>query len=249
MDEIMATDYKYTWKMDFGYVMDNDDNTYDIGIAGIDPDNKNKFFDKENLFQNWKTSKIVPLCLAKESTDITNKVVQGAGWGRVYEEQPKTTPRNPVFSSCMTNQASPDMWRFQNCDLDRLPISLPFRDKIECIKNQDPPDYKTGQSQKCQKIFNDAGSKALNIDKIYLSENLDPDEVFDDLEDPEICYNPNLLSNHGWCYLKDFPEKWEANAVGKPWNREAWGICSPSCDTNINQVYFGILLLYKVYKL
>ena len=49
----------------------------------------------------------------------------------MYDEQPKTTPRNPVFSSCMTNQASPDMWRFQNCDLDRLPKSN--QGEIECI--------------------------------------------------------------------------------------------------------------------
>ena len=253
--EMKSANYKYTWIMDFAYIM-GDFESYDVGVAGVDPNNR-KFFDTEKLFKDLKKSKIVPLCLGKESLDITNKAVKGAGWGVEYEEIPKIKPRKPIFSSCMTSQASPDMWRFQNCDLDRLSVS-PGSKNLECYKKRSPPDYKKGQSQKCEKIFNDAQNildghwiipykigqspsktikdKLSKVDKIYLSSTLDPNERFDDLKDPEVCYNPDLLSNNGWCYLKDFPEKWEAQSAGKSWNREAWGICSPACDSNMNQV-------------
>ena len=247
--EMMSANYQYSWIMDFAYIM-GDFETYDVGIAGINPHNK-KFFKTEEVFKDLKKSKIVPLCLGKESLDITNKDVKGAGWGVEYIEIPEVKPRKPMYSSCMTSQASPDMWRFQNCDPGRLVPNLPGSKNLECFKKIDPPDYKSGQKQKCEKIFNDAQNvkdeqtpsntikdKVAKIDKIYLSSTLDPNERFDDLKDPEICYNPELLSNNGWCYLKDFPEKWEAKSdpFAKPWNREAWGICSPSCDSNINQV-------------
>ena len=50
-------------------------------------------------------------------------------------------------------------------------------------------------------------------------------------------HNPKLLSDNGWCYLKDYPEKWEAKARGKPWTRKAWGFCSSSCNTQIQVIY------------
>ena len=240
--ELMA-DAKHTWKMDYAYIMNVDFNTYDIGIIGLSEDNKNKFFDKEAIFNGLKTSKIVPLCLGKKSLGITNKVVKGAGWGDLYEEAPVEKPRKPVFSSCMTNSASPDMWRFQNCDLDQLGPNF------ECFKNKDPPDYKPGQEKNCQKVFDDAKNikdkerpsqtikdKLSVVGKIYLSDTLNKNEKFDDLNDPEVCYNPMLLSNNGWCYLKDYPEKWEAKAKGKPWTRKAWGFCSSSCNTQIQVI-------------
>ena len=242
---------EYTWKMDFAYVMNSNMDISDIGIAGLDAKNKKKFFKKNELLNknNLKTSKIVPLCLGKEGLerDITYKdLIKGAGWGYTYQEAPPASPsgqRKPIFSSCMTSQASPDMWRFQNCNLDKLDPNF------ECIKKKDPPDYKPGQKKKCEKIFKEAKKikdkdplfktikeKLSKVDKIYLSDTLNKDEKFDDLKDPEVCYNPKKLSTNGWCYLKDYPEKWEAQSRGETWTREAWGVCSPSCDTKFQQV-------------
>merc|ERR1712136_94343 len=227
-------------------------NIVDIGIAGLD---KNNFFIKDELLKknSLKAAKIVPLCLGKEGLQfkITGKdIIKGAGWGYSYEERPeaKDLPsgkKKPVFSSCMTSEASPDMWRFQNCNLDKL------EKNFECIKKRDPPDYKPGQKKKCEKIFKDAKKindkdphfktikeKLSEVDKIYLSDTLNQNEKFDDLKDTlleDTCYNPKKLSTNGWCYLKDFPEKWEAQARGETWTREAWGICSPGCDTTLLQ--------------
>ena len=245
---------EYTWEMDFAYVMD----ISDIGIAGLEANNKKKFFNKKELLNTntLRSSKIVPLCLGKEGLerDITPEyVIKGAGWGTTYEEAPPPSAsgqRKPIFSSCMTSQTSPDMWRFQNCDLDRLDPNF------ECIKKKDPPDYKKGQKKKCEKIFKQAKKikdkdplfktikeKLSKVDKIYLSDKLNKHKIIDDEDDPEVCYNPKKLSTNGWCYLKDFPEKWEAQARGETWTREAWGICSPGCDTTLLQVliYYNFL--------
>ena len=46
------------------------------------------------------------------------------------------------------------------------------------------------------------------------------------------CVNPKFLRSFGWCYLKDYPERHE----DKNWNGEAWGICSPSCDSKLMKV-------------
>ena len=55
-----------------------------------------------------------------------------------------------------------------------------------------------------------------------------------DWDKKEVCYNPMKLSTHGWCYLKDFPEKYED---GNKWNHiPGWGICSPSCALVYRQI-------------
>ena len=63
--------------------------------------------------------------------------------------------------------------------------------------------------------------------------------VIVDREGKEVCYNPVKLSEHGWCYLKDFPEKHEDEMKNKrdKWNKiPGWGICSEGCDTTLLKV-------------
>ena len=58
MDEIMATDYKYTWKMDFGYVMDNDDTLMMLESQGLIPTTKINFLIKKICFKIGKLQKL-----------------------------------------------------------------------------------------------------------------------------------------------------------------------------------------------
>ena len=128
--------WRYRWNIDHAYVIHDDSQVHDIGMA-ITSDPKNLFFDPEKLLlmDNVENAKIVPLCLGAESLDIRNKEVLGLGWGIQYNEYPDIgSTRNPILSSCMTSEASLDKWKFQNCDMRRMKKNK----RGQCNK-KDPP--------------------------------------------------------------------------------------------------------------
>ena len=227
--------YSYRWQIDSAYIMSDIPKIDDIGIVEL---SNSVFFDKRALInpEELHTARIVPICLGGLRTDIKNKEVRGVGWGTVYEEAPMSNPRDPILSSCMTNQASPDPWKFQSCDIRRMKKGNTW----ECDKIRPPPTYDPGQDSTCKELFEDAkkvrdkkdpgktiSEKINKIDNLYIVKQ------FTDKKSLE-CVNPHIITKFGWCYLKDFPEKYEQ----PNWDpdREAWGICSPSCDPELMQV-------------
>ena len=224
--------YKYKWTAGAAHIMsDAQPPIDDIGV--IELGGSELFFTESllKLTRSLARAMIVPICLGASGTDIIYKDVRGVGWGKMYEEAPDVHgyPRDPIYSSCMTNQASPHEWKFQNCDIK----SMKEGNKWECDKTNPPPSYKQGHKEECMKLFELAkkiedkenppktiGDRINKVDKIY-----------SEYEETSLeCVNPDLLAKSGWCYLKDFPEKYEPN-----WDktRKAWGICSPSCDPKL----------------
>jgi hypothetical protein len=219
--------WRYSWNIDSAYVIHDDEEVHDIGMA-ITTDPENVFFDRNKLIlmPNVENAKIVPLCLGAESLDIRNKEVLGLGWGIQYNEYPDIgSTRNPILSSCMTSEASLDKWKFQNCDMQRMKKNK----RGKCNKKDPPPSYQQNQDQECRDNFIKAkklqdiddlsktiAGKVRKIDKMY---------IYDANGKKTTCYNPTKLKQSGWCYLKDFKEKYDANYKGE----DAWGICSPSC--------------------
>ena len=225
--------YRYRWTIDFGYIMSSDPFEDDFGILEITDE---VFFNTSTLMDPsaLPNARIVPICLGAIGTDIKNKDVQSAGWGRMYDEAPKSNPRNPEFSSCMTTQASPKNWKFQNCDMQRMKRGNNFK----CDKTNPPPGYQQEQLETCRRLFmipdSEHGKAALtkitkekikNVEKVYHMDMQDTTKLL-------TCVNPKILQTFGWCYLKDYPEKHE----DKNWSGEAWGICSPSCDSKLMKV-------------
>ena len=83
----------------------------------------------------------------------SNKMV---GWGEKYEEASEDpTRRNPILSSCMTSEASPIKWRFQNCDMAfQYKYSSDGQKRWECEKTNPPPGYENKKHQKrCNGYF------------------------------------------------------------------------------------------------
>ena len=64
------------------------------------------------------------------------------------------------------------------------------------------------------------------VEKMYLVKEFGTKKLLE-------CVNPDLLQKFGWCYLLDFPERHE----DKNWKGDGWGMCSPSCDTELIQVW------------
>ena len=105
---------------------------------------------------------------------------------------------------------------------------------ILCEKLKPPPEYEKDQQKKCQDYFKDfkQTNKYGKGPTIRLS-----DEVLDDIDVinidsrpiPKTCYNPDKLSQNGWCYLKDYQGY-------KVTEKEAWGTCSSSCDSKLMEV-------------
>ena len=247
--------YEYTWNIDtaYAYSVDSDTNNInvaDIGIIGLKLNKPKVFFEKKLLAipSSLKAAKIIPLCLGSAQLDLENRAITGVGWGWIYEEAPninKPKLRDPIYSSCMTSQASPYQWRFQNCDMRRM--RNPTTGLYECDRVNEPPDYTPGQRQRCQNFFQRAMDGYLDVlDGKPLNDILEDVDVYrynDDIEEDDRvteCLNPNLLKKHGWCYLKDFPK--ETSNPGK----EAWGICSPGCDPEILKVSLEIKIESRV---
>ena len=254
--------WKLRWDIDFAYIIDQPRTLkHDLGILELDATkyssyNQKRFFKHDDLIIDGrlKHAKIVPICLGaldlrKKFTSDT-EVIQ-LGWGDMYQESPSMEDnegiRDPTYSSCMTSKASHHEiydWRFQNCDMKRMKKRQRGRSKKdiwECEKTLAPPDYEKEQDKKCENYFDIANNidddlepetsisetRMKNIDFIYV-ENCQGEK--------EKCFNPDLLSEFGWCYLNDFKEKKErkrsmdGTKVVEKWQAgEAWGICSPSC--------------------
>ena len=242
---------KETWKLEWGiyaaYIIDDNVSENDIGIAELMP--VEMFFDSRKLLLPiyLQNAPIVPICLGalnlNKKVDMSNAEIKGVGWGVSYEEMPDASDtggtRNPVYSSCMTSQASPDSWRFQNCDMQKMKkLKKSPREYIwTCEKSEPPPEYKNGQNERCQNYFRKFERVINKIDPtISLAEkrlnDIDVMYIDDGKKIKETCYNPKKLLERGWCYLKDYPEKYKRNWKGGV----AWGICSNSCDSNLMKV-------------
>ena len=240
--ELDSDTWSSSWSINNAYIKDDDPEKHDIGILELDSKYPHKFFNPSllafRIFQ--KKAKIVPICLGAlnvdKRIDSSTEIIQ-LGWGFRYEESPRDPKkvRDPIYSSCMTSQASPIAWRFQNCDMKKLQVlDQNGQSKWECIKNRPPPEYDPRQEQRCEDYFNEAENvedelnegKTLSetwlkdVDRINVNPGINDKGVF---MKQDQCYNPKLLRTFGWCYLSDFKEKrWKGGT--------AWGICSPSCQ-------------------
>ena len=215
---------KYQWRAEEAYIMKgssvNDFDKEDVGIVQI-PDVR-PFFNKEELkYENiLRQAFIIPVCLAALNYDIKKEILIGIGWGIQYDEKPGRINgiRHSTYSSCMTSEAGPPKWRFQNCDMKEIE-----KNGWGCEKNELPPSYELGDSEKCQKYFREelhqdvikvtGGYKIKDIDIIY-SINVKKDKQL-------TCFNPAHLQKRGWCKL----------AQQEDVNEVSWGICSSNCQT------------------
>ena len=267
LDDMKMGKGRLKWNINAAYIMNDDnDKSIDVGIAELKrPDTFfNPRFVTGKLGAVLKESEIlnapiVPICLGSsklnEKVDMTDIEIKGVGWGNNYEEMTLDSYikgiRDPVYSSCMTNQASPNSWRFQNCDMKRMkqPLKMNFKNTWACEKIQAPPEYEVGQEERCKKYFSEfkkmihGKGPTINlpdrilddIDVINIDETNSGDKLGSNIK--ETCYNPEQLSKSGWCYLKNSPEKAKLKKDTKNWQRkEAWGICSSSCDSKLMEV-------------
>ena len=245
---LIATPSSYEWKLVEAYIMEGSSNTkfdrQDIGIAKL-PDNKH-FFDKIGLqdANELNRARIIPICLAALNRNLgTDEILRGVGWGYAYMESPINRKRKPVYSSCMTSEASPLQWRFQNCDIKDI-----RKRGWKCEKNKSPPTYNKGDQEKCFHLFNAARIHKGKLDSKQLAE-VDVLLIDDDTTKIEtMCFQPTLLKKRGWCKLK-YQENKEV---------VSWGICSPSCDVKEMQastsyyinasIYIYIYIYYQMVK-
>ena len=229
-------------KADQAYVMDefvqnpsNDYNVYDIGIIVSET---KPFFDKKSLRNIVSLGKayVVPVCLAAINTNINEKVLRMAGWGVRYEETPdRSSNEEPILSSCMTNQASPNGWKFQNCDMKDLKHGSGKATFYECHKKSPPPSFDASEDRICKEYFEKAGKveDPYNSPKLFKETrlgNIDKMYIVDERGNKvKTCYSPKRLSQNGWCKLN-----YQSN--GKGLSKTSWGICSSSCDSRITGV-------------
>ena len=239
------------WNIDKAYIKDYDIEKHDIGILELDIKYK-KFFDPDmllyfhNVFGRFINAEIIPICLGALNLKMklsSKTEIKQLGWGIIYEEVPKAENqfvRDPIYSSCMTSQASPPTWRFQNCNMDHLKSN-----GWSCEKVRPPPDYKNDEERICKEYFTLAKKvkDVFDIEKIKTLEETrlkNVDLIWVNRKDyitgmltQEKCYNPALLSTFGWCYLADYEELHKQTNWPGP---HAWGICSPSCNDGYMQV-------------
>ena len=234
------------WEIPVAYIMNDNFDKHDIGVAKLERTSIRKFFDP-NILRNQfalERANIVPVCLPTlkldRKVDMSEAVIIGAGWGKLYDEAPTATDRtnrNPLYSSCLTSQTSPYFWRFQNCDMQRM--KQPGNNNWQCEKSKPPPNYSNGQRIRCKNYFRSVGQAKdvleLTKPKTLAETRLDETDIiyiYSGKTQKETCFNPKKLSQHGWCYLKDFPQKHQPN-----WNgEEAWGTCSSSCNSELMRV-------------
>ena len=215
---LRAPHSSYGWELVEAYIMEGSSNTrfdrQDLGIAKL-PDNKH-FFDKIGLqdVSELNRAQIIPICLAALNRHLgTDEILRGVGWGDAYEESPKSRKRKPVYSTCMTSEASPLDWRFQNCDMKNI-----RKRGWKCEKTKSPPSYHKGDREKCMHLFIDA---LIHKDKLESKQLADVDVMLiTDGTTTKECFQPTLLQKRGWCKLQYQERKDEVS----------WGICSPSCD-------------------
>ena len=232
----------FLWPIDKGHVMDETSidskktsfDEYDIGILKI-PDTFRTFFEDKVLKDKAKLNiaQIVPVCLAALDTDTKSKKFKMAGWGQDYDEIPRressTEHRDPIISSCMTSEASPRLRKYRNCNMELLKKSGPDGEYWDCEKRDLPPSYK-GKYERCKDYFTLASDGNDPVTKKKLKERLDRVQKMYIVDDKwryiDICYNPTLFSKYGWCNITHT----------KGADQYAWGMCSPSCRTEILKV-------------
>ena len=251
--ELDSSDWKLRWNIDFAYIRSKDFTIHDIGILELGREQTHLFFDHATLLNDIKlqNAEIVPICLG--ALELHTKIdkdteIRQLGWGTAYEEFPLKAYtggiRDPKYSTCMTSQASPDTWRFQNCDMRKL--KTPGKNIWQCEKNRRPPDYEKGKVKICKDYFDIASKvkdkanpgKTLSETRLKDIDFIDVVIVENGKAKKEKCFNPTLLSNFGWCFLYDFREKHDKSyAMQQNWQGgKAWGICSPSCDEEYTKV-------------
>ena len=248
--ELDHSTWKLNWNIDFAYIKDKRFRlAHDIGILELGRQRTDLFFDHATLMNDveLQNAKIVPICLGASNlhTKIdSNTEIRQLGWGNAYEESPLEEDtggiRDPEYSSCMTTQASPDTWRFQNCDMKKSAISG------VCKKNQNPPEYDIDKVRRCKEYFDKAykvndphhPGKTLSETRLKDMDFIYVVNIENGKAEKEKCFNPTLLSNFGWCFLSDFKEKHDTRYAKHKQLKggEAWGICSPSCNEEYTEV-------------
>ena len=206
----------------------------DIGIVSIRV--TESFFDQDVLKRDFFTlhrgqierSRIVPICLARENSDLSGRTLKGAGWGWEYQEKQQfgiTNPRNPEYSSCMTSELSFREYRFKNCDMQKIKAN-----DWECRTDTFPNGYPVA---KCRDYFDKTQWTAYRTRQRFKLSR----KEFDKLFRRDIMYVPDGSTTinctrlawtdwpYGWCEL---PESTDVDFK--------WGICSSSCSTHLMKV-------------
>ena len=229
------------WAADEAYIMDENGEDFDkedIGIVIISKFQDTFFFNSDDLKSTEKLYRapIVPACLIGKNVNLEGKSLKTAGWGLTYDESPQAedkTNRNPILSSCMTSQASPEKWRFQNCDM-RWMKDMNARNRWKCDTKNPPPTYETEQMEQCTKYFNEVVQIIGNTE--VARKQLDEVDILvivdnnDKAKGTNVCYNPTSMKKYGWCELLDNPENTPTNPS------KSWGICGPSCNPKLMKV-------------
>ena len=217
--------YRNIHPAEAAFIMDDPQNdnflaTTDIGIVIsqrplFDPDQL-----KMSLLINDKPP-ILPICMAVKDLDFTNQDLHGVGWGLTYDEsQEGKRPRNPYYSSCMTNELGKEEWRFKACNMEQIQ-----RLHWSCEKNTLPTDINT-DFLRCRKYFEGARRIFHNpmfrkfmdrVNKIFVYEGSSRKKL--------VCYNEREFTKRGWCEIQ-----------GHSSSKGAWGFCSPSCNQQLMKV-------------
>ena len=246
--DLLSDTWRLTWEIPFAYIMEGRTDAFDpdIGMLII-PFPLVPFFDKEKLKtnRNLGLAKIVPICLISQVTsDVKKKSIRGVGWGYRYQESPdRPNHRSPRISSCMTNEASPDLWKFKECDMQKTEI---VTRGWKCNFDSYPTHYLKDAVQ-CEKLWNDA-EKILGQSDRKILDDVDRIKITKEpgtKNEPEVCYNPKRFKKFGWCNVLDYVDN-------TPY-QHAWGFCSPSCANEVMVVsitlyirskYFAVNLFY-----
>ena len=217
----MMKEDKYQWNVEEAFIMHASSHNlfekFDIGITMISTSGT-LLFDRLSLEQNdaqLRDAPRVPACLAAKNYNAKSDTLLGTGWGREYKQAPEN---NPLYSTCMTSEAGPVDWRFQNCQIRG--------NTAGCNKFFPPLGY---DEAKCKKYFNDARLKKDkrtveeidNMDILYITGP--PSNGVRGIE--STCVQPRLFKDPGWCFL-------EVRNTTKL-DDHPWGICSPSCSAQV----------------
>ena len=208
----------------------------DIGIAKI-PGTPG-FFDKTTLFDDFTsrskevlyTSRIVPICLARENSKLSGQTLRGAGWGIEYQEARENNPRNPEYSSCMTSELSYRENRFRNCDMEKIKAN-----NWECRTDQPPTRYPATECETLTKTAYDRAfqNKLSNIFSLKKLKKIFTSSIMY-VTKPDgtkiTCIGPDWTHwKYGWCELKEHSPPY-------PSTFHRWGVCSRSCSRGLMRV-------------
>ena len=186
-----------------------------------------------NIFQlaNDYRPPILPICLGKEDYNFDDQDLHGVGWGMTYHEYPKeSNPRDPFYSSCMTNEIGKEKWRFKACNMKQIQ-----KLNWSCQKTELPPNISPEEYLRCRKYFKTARRMFQQTDKsnlqffdrvrkIFVYKGKAPKKNFDSKK-RLVCYKKQEFTERGWCEVR-----------GHSKSKNAWGFCSPSCNQQLMQV-------------